>query len=40
MHLGQIYPVETLSKVKKEYLHLEVPQFCFRINGCCYGYCD
>ena len=27
MHLGQIYPVETLSKVKKKYLHLEVPQF-------------
>ena len=39
IHLGQISLVETMSKVKN-FSILEIPQFFFRISGCCYGYWD
>ena len=39
MHSGQTTPVERVSKVKN-FLHFWNSPVFFRMNGCCYGYCD
>ena len=44
IHLGQTIAVETMSKEKKFFFNLEIPQFLFffffRVSNCFYGYRD